>query len=286
MITTIRLTTATTTLFLLVLVTVQCASAAVSERDLLNVDDRLLTYDDVNHREWLDLSYTYGTDLELIQESMQPGEFLAGFQFATVEDVHGLNVSAGLDPISQLQGIEQLIIGQQSIDQLVDYLGFISLTTGGPQPGRPQYIVEFTPGQVAVDFEAGRPVFNDTNVVLLNNSVIQYTTVEDETSWINNQSGWNQDCMCFTFDLDDTILFRTTELVPPEQYIENRMTVAHPDDFVGVTTSSLDTFFAPSLAVGDKGSFWLYREVVPEPTTIGLLLSGLVLLFASRRQYA
>ncbi|MEM8943829.1 MAG: hypothetical protein AAGD11_01495, partial [Planctomycetota bacterium] len=85
-----------------------CASvgANVSERDWLSPGDGLLTFDDVNNREWLDLSQTIldqfpGSTLEenlqsVLAETMQGGLF-EGFSFATPDDTVALAVSAGID---------------------------------------------------------------------------------------------------------------------------------------------------------------------------------------------
>lgn len=78
--------------------------AAVFERDWKASGDGLLTYDDVNNREWLDLSETLlvkfsGDTLESRYESLltelRPGGMFEGFTAAKREDVTALAASAG-----------------------------------------------------------------------------------------------------------------------------------------------------------------------------------------------
>jgi hypothetical protein len=89
---------------------VATSRAEVFERDWKEPGDGLLTYDNVNHREWLDLSET------LLEQFAEPGaEFpedhyanviaelglgglFEGFTVAKSEDVIALAASAGIDP--------------------------------------------------------------------------------------------------------------------------------------------------------------------------------------------
>jgi hypothetical protein len=82
------------------------STAAVIERDWKTPGDGLLTYDDVNQREWLDLSVTNllqfdGSNAEerygsVISETMTGGSF-AGFTVADAPRVIALALSAGID---------------------------------------------------------------------------------------------------------------------------------------------------------------------------------------------
>ncbi len=83
------------------------ACAAVISRDWKTPGDGLLTYDDVNQREWLDLSQTIlssqfpGADREsrftyVVGQTSSGGSF-QGFTAATVADVTALAQSAGID---------------------------------------------------------------------------------------------------------------------------------------------------------------------------------------------
>ena len=71
--------------------------AAVVEHDFLASGDGLLTYDDVNRREWLDLTFTPGVNLATISNLMAHDGILADFEFATLVDVRQLANSAGIE---------------------------------------------------------------------------------------------------------------------------------------------------------------------------------------------
>ena len=93
--------------------------ADVFERDLVpGSGDGLLTFDDVNQREWLDLPETFVFDfpggyLGVLNE-LAPGGIYEGFQTASRADVIALAESAGidtttLDPETNLAATENLI---------------------------------------------------------------------------------------------------------------------------------------------------------------------------------
>lgn len=87
------------------------ATAAVFERDLASGSgDGLLTFDDVNQREWLDLSqsllidlgetdtggeFTFDFDRDVVPE-VQPGGLFEGFTIAKSDEVLALAESAGI----------------------------------------------------------------------------------------------------------------------------------------------------------------------------------------------
>jgi len=75
-------------------------NAAVSERDFFAPSDGLLTYDDLNYREWLDINETLTFDTKTIIASTLPGGSLHGFSIATRDDFEGLALSANLDWIN------------------------------------------------------------------------------------------------------------------------------------------------------------------------------------------
>jgi hypothetical protein len=87
------------------------ARAAVFERDWQTPGDGLLTYDDVNRREWLDLTVSLLDQfpeprLENAVAEIGPGGLFEGFTWARRNDVMSLAQSAGIDtstvsPISQ-----------------------------------------------------------------------------------------------------------------------------------------------------------------------------------------
>ena len=105
------------------------AQAAVFERDWKTPGDGLLTYDDVNQREWLDLSETllfqFSGDIsdrlaEVIDETA-PGGLFAGFSAATAADVMSLSESAGIDTSTN-----SYAINQAASNHLIDLLGATS----------------------------------------------------------------------------------------------------------------------------------------------------------------
>ncbi len=93
-------------LILLMLIAVESSHSGVFERDWLALGDGLLTFDDVNRREWLDLSETQlakfpGFTLEdryqsVVAELAAGGQF-AGFTVANLADAEAFAASAGID---------------------------------------------------------------------------------------------------------------------------------------------------------------------------------------------
>ena len=71
--------------------------AAVHQRDWVSIGDGLITFDDVNNREWLDLSVTHPTGLTWVLPEVEEGGFFSGFTVATFTDVRTLAESAGID---------------------------------------------------------------------------------------------------------------------------------------------------------------------------------------------
>ena len=209
--------------------------AAVVEHDFLAPGDGLLTYDDINQREWLDLPYVF-TSLDNIKSKMVPGEFLEDFKFATEEDVRNLNLSAGPSEYHE-----------SGVDDLIDSLGFIVRATGGVLG-----TLEFTLGQVAVGFDNGQPIFDDTNVVL------------------QNIGGGLQPGNC------NNPLYCNE---PGRDFI-----VANAADYEGVAGGLPNNVFAGYLSTNDTGPFWLYRTAVPEPTSIALLTLGVIAGLSVRRR--
>jgi hypothetical protein len=78
------------------------SAGAVIERDWQSPGDGLLTYDTVNHREWLDLTVSDISQfpapyVDNAIAEVQPGGLFDGFTLATVADVTALGASAGID---------------------------------------------------------------------------------------------------------------------------------------------------------------------------------------------
>jgi hypothetical protein len=115
------------------------ASAAVFERDWKTPGDGLLTYDDVNQREWLDLKETllgnWGRYPANIVSELGIGGFFHGFDTARPEDVMDLARSAGIDPTTLDFAVNNLATaalidlltdtiesGQRSLGLVVEYV--------------------------------------------------------------------------------------------------------------------------------------------------------------------
>ena len=77
--------------------TVSLAAADIYERDWNHAGDGLLTVDDVNMREWLDLTETQGMFVADISARLETEGEYAGFSIASVPDVADLATSAGID---------------------------------------------------------------------------------------------------------------------------------------------------------------------------------------------
>jgi hypothetical protein len=81
------------------------ASAGVISRDWQAPGDGLLTYDDVNRREWLDLSQTLLVNFpdlsvfDVIAE-LDPGRQFEGFSVAAPSDVSAFAQSAGIETLT------------------------------------------------------------------------------------------------------------------------------------------------------------------------------------------
>jgi len=93
-------------LFIGLALSLDTASAGVISRDWKTPGDGLLTYDDVNRREWLDLTESmllqfpgsnFFARLQNAQAEFQSGEMFDGFTPANGFDVASLAQSAGID---------------------------------------------------------------------------------------------------------------------------------------------------------------------------------------------
>ncbi len=111
----------------LLLVAAPASRAAVFERDWKTAGDGLLTYDDVNQREWLDipeslLSQFPGTTLEIkyqaVVAELLPSGMFEGFTPADANDVVALAQSAGIDT-----GTTDFAANHASAQRLIELLG-------------------------------------------------------------------------------------------------------------------------------------------------------------------
>lgn len=97
--------------FILFLV-VQPAAAAVFSRDWKTPGDGLLTYDDVNQREWLDLSQSRLSQFPVARlqnaiSQLAPGGLFEGFTWASQQDVRDLAASSGVDVTTSSIAVNQ-----------------------------------------------------------------------------------------------------------------------------------------------------------------------------------
>jgi hypothetical protein len=114
-------------LALLMLCWVNFCNAAVFERDWTSPGDGLLTFDDVNQREWLDMSVSRlnqfsGARLEDRYQNaiteIAPGGLFDGFMVAKRVDVVELAESAGVNTTTDDFGTNQAAVGK-----LIDLIG-------------------------------------------------------------------------------------------------------------------------------------------------------------------
>jgi hypothetical protein len=75
----------------------------IVERDFRVLGDGLLTYDDVSHREWLDLTETLDWNLPTLEAALSIGGSLCGFKSATLADLEELATSVGIPWITPWQ---------------------------------------------------------------------------------------------------------------------------------------------------------------------------------------
>jgi hypothetical protein len=120
-------------LFCVVFVAGTPSSAAVFERDWKTPGDGLLTYDDVNQREWLDLTETFvatgpQTNYEAVLDQISTGGLFAGFSVAISQDVIALAASASINT-----GTLDFNLNQESTGILIALLGeTVATNQGGP----------------------------------------------------------------------------------------------------------------------------------------------------------
>ncbi len=109
------------------------ARSAVISMDFHQPGDALLTYDTINHRQWLDLSQTGGWSLAQTKQALLPGGIYYDFHVATVSDVAEFVDSAGYDAASTA-GETNFTIATELIDLLNQDLWYITTytTVGSP----------------------------------------------------------------------------------------------------------------------------------------------------------
>ena len=155
------------------------SDAAVMSRDWLEPGDGLLTYDDVNQREWLDLSETILTDFPgsdvderymSVIDQLALGGVFEGFKVASRSDVIQFAQSAGIDTSTQN------FAANESVAR--DLIGLLGVTAGSTPLRHASigYIDEHSPrpgstlGRVAAFVEAKETVPMSAGVVFSNSS--------------------------------------------------------------------------------------------------------------------
>jgi hypothetical protein len=104
--------------------------AALFERDWKTPGDGLLTFDDVNNREWLDLSMSRLSQfpeprLENAIAEIAPGGIFEGFTWAKRDEVRGLAESAGID-----LSTTALSVNRDPVEETITLLGITLQSLG------------------------------------------------------------------------------------------------------------------------------------------------------------
>ena len=94
------------------------AVGAVLSRDWKTPGDGLLTYDDVNQREWLDVTVSVSNNFDAMAQELEPGGLFEGFTLAVSEDVWTLADSAGIDASTR-----DYAVNRDATDSLIRLLG-------------------------------------------------------------------------------------------------------------------------------------------------------------------
>lgn len=119
---------------LLALTISAAAQAGVSERDWKTPGDGLLTYDDINQREWLDVPVTLleqypgsvSERYDAVTGATEPGGEFFGFSTAALADLVALAESAGVDTTST-----GLSVNGDATNELISLLEPTFISVGG-----------------------------------------------------------------------------------------------------------------------------------------------------------
>lgn len=113
--------------------------AGVVSRDLFEPGDGLLTYDDVNNREWLDFNYSSSFGRESLFAELSMEGILSGFHFSARADIEQLALSANanwLDTPSQQiwensdGSVHLLKLLGWTLEVYSDVIGLVTFTGG------------------------------------------------------------------------------------------------------------------------------------------------------------
>lgn len=263
-------------------------NAAVMERDFLATGDGLLTYDDVNQREWLDLSETEDMTPEELSVALSENGLLRGFRVATLGDVEGLAESAGVPwgtfilPGLAGPGAYEFVslVGDyppQNSNDIADDIdgegypgGYTAYTYAeleyGVYPGyRPvNYYINSAPPTSAYDFDdfVILPVTSTILGLRVANGIIASSSSPDGQGQLDFSSRES----VYAFSIGDPIIPGSLNplLIAPD--VNGNMV--------------LDTLGEDAPVVGP---FWLFRGV-PEPSTLALFAIGLAATFCQRNR--
>lgn len=169
------------------------AEADLVSRDLYEPGDGLLTYDELNQREWLDFTETgkYANEEDFLT-AISPGGELEDFHFARQEDLLGLLgldeiVDRGwtLDPSVNPAPRSLIILLGWTVEASGSILGKMTITSGlvetdqgdiqiGPHHFDGTTILLYTIGEELIPGAINRPVFGRNDLA---NVVVQETPV-------------------------------------------------------------------------------------------------------------
>jgi len=237
----------------------------------------LLTYDDVNQKEWLDLTETTDFTLQELTNALSPGGPFSGFSIATSNEVYALAESAGVawipgDQSSLLTSYPQWPEGENA-GQLVLKLGPIG----------------------SLDADSGSNVVDDLDGND-NGFFIQYIDVNENSLFDEGDvylgHGFDVDDLhSYTIDIEDLGIFYTGGLALQEPLTAENAAASW--DLIAIAgqvddPEMLNTPVVPANPRGGflnldestlspvTGPFWLVRNVVPEPTSVALLAIGCI----------
>ncbi|MCA9232407.1 MAG: hypothetical protein KDA57_17290 [Planctomycetales bacterium] len=250
--------------------------AAVIESDFLAPGDGLLTYDDVHHREWLDLTQTSLNSLIVIQTAMLPGGLYEGFSFATLKDVEELALSAGVP----WQDPEALNRFGEINGTLIPKEGFAPVNVGSREAAQEAKSLFDLLGNVLTfeisEIQVKDPFFSIfTATYLFDSSVIQ-TTVSSHYSFGQIADGFVDGephlsgTSVTVFFYDSSI---TPSILPASRGGSGGIAVGIPEVPGGVP-----------LPTGNEGPFWLYRTAIPEPSSLTILAVGVLSISFARKR--
>lgn len=200
--------------------------SALIERDFLTPEDGLLTFDDVNQREWLDLTETLGLELAAIQANMVPGQKWEDFSFATLKDVSDLAASAEVD------WIEPWSVPRTTDKELVGLFGRVHLLDFPLE-------AEVSSGKIAVEVDDNDLLFDGSHFVVLRVVPCLPGAVNCGYPWLGHGEG--------------------------------------------VFISAPYTLPGADPGAENIGPYWLYRNAVPEPSSMLFVVTGSLIFSASLR---